>query len=204
MAEVAGLVRTYQDDEELARVLSFGDEWRQKDSVRDAVTEIFQGLDRALPPVFRSATVMESVTRWQAEAQDIASAPLRPVHVSTRSSSVLAPVHCDPNSKNFLLSHDRVYLVDWDEATLSDPMRDIGPLLWWYLPRLQWSEFLGHYGTEMSSEMEGRVYWWAAHRSISVALWIAQHSMESARIDDFLTDFVAAASGADNPKGRLP
>ncbi len=50
-------------------------------------------------------------------------------------SAALAPIHPDPNTKNMLLSGDgdALVMVDWDDVQLSDPMRDAGLLLWWYV-----------------------------------------------------------------------
>ncbi len=37
-------------------------------------------------------------------------------------------------------------MVDWDDIRLSDPMQDIGLLLWWYVAREYWPAFFQNYG----------------------------------------------------------
>ncbi len=186
LAGIATRIRTYQQDEELVRTLSPRRKLGHVNAVSDALTDIRAAFNHAQPPIFHSGRVIESLARWQKQGQRVPAGPI-------------VPTHLDPNATNFLLSHDRVYLIDWDEVTLSDPMRDIGPFLWWYIPRQKWHEFFTVYGMEMTDEAVRRVYWWAAHRSISVALWVAGHVDEAAGAEDFLIDFTAATAGDPNP-----
>jgi thiamine kinase-like enzyme len=62
----------------------------------------------------------------------------------------LVPVHPDPNTKNILLTGDSLLMVDWDDIQLSDPMRDAGLLLWWYVAQHRWHEFFVAYGVTMN------------------------------------------------------
>ena len=54
----------------------------------------------------------------------------------------LVATHGDPNPQNLLVSRFGITLIDWDGAALSDPLRDVGPLLWWFIPPTRWPELL--------------------------------------------------------------
>lgn len=108
----------------------------------------------------------------------------------------LVPVHIDPNTHNMLLTDDRLLLVDWDGIQLSDPMRDMGLLLWWYVAPRHWPAFFQSYGAIMDETSIERIYWWTARTSFAVALWSVEHQYECA---DFLQDFLAALAKKSNP-----
>jgi thiamine kinase-like enzyme len=112
----------------------------------------------------------------------------------------LVPAHADPNYHNFLLVGEMVYLLDWEGVTLSDPLRDVGPLLWWYVPREKWPEFFAACSNEMDAQRERKVYWWAARQSCSVALWFAGRGLLE-QATPFMIDFEAALHGRANPHG---
>lgn len=108
----------------------------------------------------------------------------------------LMPVHPDPNTKNILLSNTSVLMVDWDDMQLSDPMRDAGLLLWWYVAPHQWHEFFEAYGLTMDDGLVERIYWWAARTSFAIALWHVEHQYDCRA---FLMDFLAAVNMESNP-----
>lgn len=108
----------------------------------------------------------------------------------------LVPVHPDPNTKNILLTRDAMLMVDWDDIQLSDPMRDAGLLLWWYVAQHQWHEFFEAYGLTMDDTLVERIYWWAARTSFAIALWHVEHGYDCRA---FLLDFLAAVNGKSNP-----
>ncbi len=112
------------------------------------------------------------------------------------SAVSLVPVHPDPNTKNILLSDDSLLMVDWDDMQLSDPMRDAGLLLWWYVAQHQWHEFFEVYGVMMDNALVERIYWWAARTSFAIALWHVEHGYDCRA---FLLDFLAAVNGESNP-----
>lgn len=117
----------------------------------------------------------------------------------------LVPSHTDPNNSNFLVTVNTVYLIDWDGVALSDPMRDPGLILWWYVPEDRWPEAFAHLGIPESDPQRdlSRVYWWAAVTSLKVALWIDRHDANDEAIRSFLDDFLHAERGLPNPK-RTP
>ncbi len=108
----------------------------------------------------------------------------------------LVPIHADPNTKNILLVGETLLMVDWDDMRLSDPMQDVGLLLWWYVAKGQWPEFFDSYGLTMDEPLEERIFWWAARTSLAIALWCVAHSFEC---EPFLKDFMAAVRRESNP-----
>jgi aminoglycoside phosphotransferase (APT) family kinase protein len=110
----------------------------------------------------------------------------------------LVPTHADPNNNNFLLVGERIYLLDWDRASLSDPYRDVGPLLWWYVPEEQWPEFFAAFSPDVEGQAARKVYWWAAWHSCMVALWFARLGYPEFG-QPFVVDFAAALHGQANP-----
>jgi thiamine kinase-like enzyme len=110
----------------------------------------------------------------------------------------LVPTHADPNYNNFLLVGERVYLLDWDRASLSDPIRDVGPLLWWYVPEEKWPEFFAAFSLGLEKQAARKVYWWAAWQSCMVALWFARLGYPELA-EPFIVDFRAALHGQANP-----
>ncbi|MFH0863500.1 MAG: phosphotransferase [Candidatus Gottesmanbacteria bacterium] len=111
-------------------------------------------------------------------------------------STSLVPVHTEPNIKNILVGKNRFVIIDWDEITLSDPVRDIGLLLWWYVPKTQWQDFFDSYGMVISEDIKDNIYWWAAKSSLAIALWNLERGYE---YKSFLLDFRAALDKKDNP-----
>ncbi len=113
----------------------------------------------------------------------------------------LVPTHGDVNRKNFLITPTRVVLIDWDDIALADPLRDVGPLIWWYLPPSRWPSFLERYGLPATPAVIERIYWWAACISLDVAAGL----LERGYLDlahEFLGDLLAAASQQSNPRHR--
>lgn len=81
--------------------------------------------------------------------------------------------HGDVNHNNWLISDDnQLYLIDWDGATIADPALDIGPLLYLYIPRHQWSRWLEIYGLELTDHLQIRMKWYVtAHTMITIG-WL--------------------------------
>jgi aminoglycoside phosphotransferase (APT) family kinase protein len=118
----------------------------------------------------------------------------------TLRSDKLVPVHPDPNTKNMLLRDTRLMMVDWNNLQLSDPMRDAGLLLWWYVSPKQWPIFFQVYGLVLDENLVNRIYWWAARSSFAIALWHVEHEFDCT---DFLQDFIAAVNKLDNPRAAF-
>jgi len=117
-------------------------------------------------------------------------------HLQSLHPVSLVPVHPDPNTKNILHFADKLLMVDWDDIQLSDPMRDVGLLLWWYVSKDQWPEFFQMYGLQKDDNLIERIFWWAARTSFAVALWHVEHRYDC---HAFLQDFLAAVNMESNP-----
>ncbi|UUX34158.1 phosphotransferase family protein [Fundicoccus culcitae] len=70
--------------------------------------------------------------------------------------------HGDLNHHNFLLSnHEQLYLVDWENVRIADPISDITWLLCQYLEPSQWMEWFNNYGIEITKKVFKRVQWYS-------------------------------------------
>jgi thiamine kinase-like enzyme len=78
--------------------------------------------------------------------------------------------HGDIHHNNWLLSEDgRLYLIDWDGAAIADPAFDLGPLLYFYIPRADWENWLNQYGINMTNHLLLRMKWYTiAHTILSI------------------------------------
>lgn len=84
----------------------------------------------------------------------------------------LAVCHCDVNHNNWLMSDEHeLYLIDWDGAMIADPAQDIGPLLYWYIPKDSWRDWLHNYGVELTADLERRMKWYVVYQTISSIVW---------------------------------
>jgi aminoglycoside phosphotransferase len=106
--------------------------------------------------------------------------------------------HGDPNATNFLMTAGRLCLVDWDDLRSADPMRDLGQLAWWYLPRRRWAPFTEAAGVAWTRAVETRLFWWVASESLDVALQLAPEHPQASRA--FRDDAEAALLGLTNPR----
>ena len=144
-------------------------------------------LAAATAPEFREPPVRQAIARLFARARDLPHAPV-------------VPAHGDPNLHNLLITAGRIYLIDWDAVTLSDPLRDLSLLLWWFLPPSEWSAALHAYDNGARPIERDLIEWWAARASLRIALWLDAHRRDPGLLRSFLADFLAAESGAPNPK----
>lgn len=181
--DLAAFVRRYHDDPILRELLAGSS--RPTDTVLRVMSEIEGGLAAAQD---REPALHVDPGDWSV-FHAVGEVLHRVPHV---------PVHPDPNRKNFLVTSGRFVIVDWDDVILSDPLRDAGMLLWWYVPRDKWVEFFAAYGLHPDDETYARIHWWAASTSLKVALWLAERGLWD-EVEDFLKDFSAGARGRDNP-----
>jgi hypothetical protein len=107
------------------------------------------------------------------------------------------PSHGDPNGSNFLRG-DRLWLVDWDDVAIADPVRDLGQIAWWYVAERRWDRLFAAAGLGLTGDVRRRIHWWAAAESLDVALRLLRSDAVAAA--PFLEDFEAAARGQPNPR----
>lgn len=80
--------------------------------------------------------------------------------------------HCDVNHNNWLLSEDnQLYLIDWDGAMIADPAIDLGLLLYWYIPKENWEDWLNRYGFELNDNLMLRMKWYVLSQTLTSIQW---------------------------------
>ncbi|WP_010651423.1 phosphotransferase family protein [Oceanobacillus massiliensis] len=90
----------------------------------------------------------------------------------TTRNQELVVCHCDINHNNLILTEDgNIFLVDWDNAMIADPVTDFGMLLKWYIPKENWDSWLTRYGVTPSSGLFERMYWYLLHDAIQFLSW---------------------------------
>lgn len=83
-----------------------------------------------------------------------------------------AVCHGDVNHHNWLLSDQgELFLVDWEGAMIGDKAIDLGMLLYTYIERSEWEEWLHQYGLELSHDLEKRMKWYTLFQSITMIQW---------------------------------
>jgi thiamine kinase-like enzyme len=185
LSEVAEVIREYHNDGVLARLLR---EQRRVETADDRVKK-FKTIKPKLP-IERKA--LEIVAELQEQLSDIVT-------------SDLSPVHADPNKKNFLIEDRKVWIIDWDDIVLSDPLRDVGPVCYWYLPEEFWPQFLGKLGYGYQENAMNRLYWWITVRSLKVFWWYIHQNSETGEERyfreslNYLEDAQAAIKRKPNP-----
>jgi thiamine kinase-like enzyme len=153
--------------------------------------------DHVVLEIAKLETQFKSLHAGMSHAPEVASAFDELKHQAKKLHPVkLVPVHPDPNTKNMLLVKEKLLMVDWDDLLLSDPMRDTGLLLWWYVSQQKWPIFFQAYGLPVDEYLIERIYWWAARTSFAIALWHVEHDYDCTA---FLQDFVAAVNRESNP-----
>lgn len=86
----------------------------------------------------------------------------------------LAPVHGDPNGLNIIIVQDQLFLIDWDDIHLSDPVEDSAQWLCWYVERTHWPSFFAVLNAPVCQACVDRLFWWSARASFANALWHLQ------------------------------
>lgn len=80
--------------------------------------------------------------------------------------------HCDVNHNNWLLDeNNQLYLIDWDGAIIADPAIDIGSLLYWYIPRAEWENWLNLYGVQLDDHLLLRMKWYVIAQTLQSIQW---------------------------------
>lgn len=80
--------------------------------------------------------------------------------------------HCDLNHNNILLSKTgQLYLIDWENAMIADPITDYGTVLNSYIPNEEWEQWLRNYGEALSEQLIMHMYWYLLMDSLSFLTW---------------------------------
>lgn len=185
LAETAQLIRRYQRDAELATIVKEVTHEGRDDSVSARVTDLDRRIRIIDSPVFASKRLLFALEEFRAQSRLLEEVGL-------------VPTHGDLSRKNFLITDKQIFLVDWDEVALADPLRDVGPFLWWYVPRERWNAFFDSLGMTRTRGSLGRLFWWVAEESLDIALALEERGYQQ-DVPEFLEDFTAAIRGHDNP-----
>lgn len=83
-----------------------------------------------------------------------------------------AVCHGDVNHNNWLLAEDnQLYLIDWDGAMIADPAIDLGMLLYWYIPKENWEDWLTMYGKRLTDHLRLRMKWYVSLQTLHSIQW---------------------------------
>lgn len=179
----ASCIRRYHDDPLLKRLLSNPTATEYREHIALDLAQLEAQFFSLTTDGLRTPAITTAFAELKRQAQRLQPA-------------TLVPVHIDPNTRNMLLTNERFLLVDWDGILLSDPMRDAGLLLWWYVAPHRWPDFFQSYGSSLDEALVERIFWWAARTSFAITLWHAEHQYEYTA---FLQDFLAALARKSNP-----
>jgi thiamine kinase-like enzyme len=81
--------------------------------------------------------------------------------------------HGDVNHNNWLLTEDdQLYLIDWDGAMIGDPAIDLGLMLYWYVPKENWGEWVHLYGMELDEHLKLRMKWYFVVQTLNSIQWL--------------------------------
>jgi len=184
-ADVMEVMHRYHSDSHLQKSLQMTSRVSAEQHHAEDLGTLRSRLTEAALSEFREPVVQQACSRF----------------LDPRNSPSLNPLvvtHGDPNSDNMMLTAGGIRLIDWDGAEIADPLRDLGPLLWWFLPPEEWASALVDYGSPLAVNRRA-IEWWAARASLNAALWIDAHGGDARSVRTFVDDFLAAESGVNNP-----
>jgi thiamine kinase-like enzyme len=185
LSSLANFMKRYHEDQQLYTLLSKSSPTDYRELIAQEIEQLERQLHVHVASLARAPETLSAFQELKTQATHLHSVPL-------------VPTHPDPNTKNMLLVGKRLFLVDWDDIQLSDPLRDSGLLLWWYVKRENWIPFFQAYGLTYDNLLLERLFWWAARTSLAIALWQMEHKQEPTH---FLQDFLAALQRDNNPRG---
>ncbi len=109
-------------------------------------------------------------------------------------SDETTPIHADPNISNFILKEEKIYIVDWDDVRMSDPLRDIGQFAWDYVPKEKWNTFVSQCGLEFTKEREYRFFWWISMTKLFVGFWFYIYQKDKDTYKKYLAESILVAN----------
>lgn len=102
----------------------------------------------------------------------------------------LVVCHCDLNHNNLILTTDNdLFLIDWDNATIQDPVTDYGTLLNGYVPKENWNDWLEKYGPANDKYLFERIYWYLLHDQLHYLSWHSERN-EPLKVQERLTTLI--------------
>jgi thiamine kinase-like enzyme len=96
--------------------------------------------------------------------------------------------HGDLNHNNLLMTNENnLYLVDWDNARIADPVIDYGMVLKWYIPKEEWNDWLKKYGVINDINLYERMYWYLILDTLRYISWHSERN-EPVKVKERLRD----------------
>lgn len=178
---LAKFITAYQQDVQLRNILLGNRSEEYSEHIERELRVLEESINNSGSDVFNRDEVKTGIKRLQEKSKSLKRAPL-------------VPTHADPNAKNFLITNNGLVMVDWDDIKISDPMKDVGLMLWWYVPKIKWGNFAVYYGRDLDEE---KIYWWTARASIQIATWFAKRN-DKENAEFFLREFLGALQERDN------
>jgi thiamine kinase-like enzyme len=93
-------------------------------------------------------------------------------------TDLLTPIHADPNNSNFMVASKNIFIIDWDDICLSDPLRDVGQFCYEYVEKENWKDFCSVIGIDLNKDRLKRMYWWISIMKLLVAYWFYLYPKE--------------------------
>ncbi|HEX6594666.1 MAG TPA: phosphotransferase family protein [Bacillota bacterium] len=98
--------------------------------------------------------------------------------------------HGDLNHNNFLMStNGRLYLIDWENATIGDPLTDYATILNSYIPEEDWHHWLKQYGIQKDEQLVKRMNWYLLIDSLAYLAWYYERK-DAKKLYQTLNDLV--------------
>lgn len=176
---LADFIKSYHGDKKLAELLPFNRNFNSQKHLNDDISNLRESIKKANNEIYKSTIFIKEFNDFVRQGKKLEI--VKPV-----------PIHADPNFNNFLLVNGKLYFVDWDNVMLSDPLRDIGLILWWYLPKTKWNDFFTRYGIKNNKNTLDRLFWWVSARSLAVSLWFLLQKDDLKEAKKYLKDFYTA------------
>ena len=164
-----------------------GRELTQEEMAKERVAKLLQKIHRSEPLLSMLKRLGKSPLRPESILADIEmglSAELleRPVIIQAiqflRNNLLLIECdeqvvcHCDVNHNNWLMTEsDGLFLIDWDGPVIGDPAIDLGMLLYSYVPREEWKQWLKRYGKKLDAGLEMRMKWHTLSQLVQSVQW---------------------------------
>lgn len=187
IAQLARFIKIYHYDKQLIKLLAGNRKFRIQKQIKDDFRNIEEQIDEVALNQYETEIFKNSFNLLKKQGRDFSS--INP-----------AVIHADPNLNNILVASDKIYMIDWDNVILSDPLRDIGLILWWYVPKAKWKTFFKYYGLDVNESVYNRLYFWVALRSLVISLWFIINKNDTKAAKEYLRDFYTAVNKQDNPR----
>ncbi len=82
--------------------------------------------------------------------------------------------HSDVHHNNWIEDDQAgLFLIDWDGAQVADPALDLAPLLYGYVPKDYWAQWMEAYGRSLTTSLRYRLWWYRTVQCLDHVRWHA-------------------------------